>query len=75
LCEEEEDGRSGGKEIGIRIRIKIRIRPCGQYVGKLRIKIATHPPDLRVVQVLRKSQVIRIGGSLTVRSAAMFTPD
>ncbi len=35
----------------------------------------TNPLDLRVVQVLRNSQVIRADESSTVRSAARFTPD
>jgi len=35
----------------------------------------TKPPDLRIVQGLRKSQIRRAGQSLTTRSAARFTPE
>ncbi|MGA8352530.1 MAG: hypothetical protein WB773_32395, partial [Isosphaeraceae bacterium] len=51
---DEEDRRSGGKEIGIRI-----------------IRLETNPPDMRIVQVLRKSKIRRAGirGKLVVKEA------
>jgi len=35
----------------------------------------THPPDLRIVQVLPKSQIREAGENLTVRIAVSLTPE
>ena len=60
--------------------IRCKNRPARRQSGKAArgvcsLTAETNPLALRVVQILRNSQVIRAGESLTVRSAARFTPD
>ncbi len=63
-------------------RITHQLRPINMngrsilsVTSRLGLRLETNPLDLRVVRVLRNSQAIRAGESLTVRSAARFTPD
>ena len=61
---------------GIRCKNRPARRQSGKAVrGVCSLTAETNPLALRVVHVLRNSQVIMAGGSLTVRSAARFTPN